>query len=152
MCRCEQPTVNGTGDYKHHLRPPELSDGDELLRDLPGRCGREIDSHAFHFRVVKRGRYSLMVMSGAGQQVIDLGYRKTIPDTIASMSDDDAYWLCQAMYHAMDKHARCARNAEKSRWAAAAANKRIRTRKMRNSDTVKVRIAPAENDQLCFSL
>jgi hypothetical protein len=45
---------------------PALLDGDVLLFDEPGRCGG-LDSHCYHYRVVKRAGLSLLVRHGGSR-------------------------------------------------------------------------------------
>jgi hypothetical protein len=46
-----------------------LSEGDELIYDLPGRCGG-MDSHCHHLRLVKAqfGGYALLMRHGGGDE------------------------------------------------------------------------------------
>lgn len=134
---------NGEEPMTRQVEPPALRDGDELLYDLPGRCGRGTDSHSFHFRVVKSGGYGmdLLVRHGRG----DERFRLSCPagESFASMSEEDRYWVCQAMYHAIENAREKSHRDTTARWQQAAAEKRIRTRKMPKRDAVKVWIEPA---------
>lgn len=121
-------------DIIAHVTPKEV---------LPGRCGRGTDSHSFHFRVVKSGGYGmdLLVRHGRG----DERFRLSCPagESFASMSEEDRYWVCQAMYHAIENAREKSHRDTTARWQQAAAEKRIRTRKMPKRDAVKVWIEPA---------
>lgn len=159
MCRCEQPTINGDRG-SHVLIAPELADGDELLIDAPGRCGtppgcdRGIDCHAYHHRLVQNGcRYYLITRHGAGEErhQISYGTAAGIPSIIAA-PEGAHYWLLHTIYTAARMASESASNATAARWATAAANGRIKTRKVRGTNNVKVSVAPAVDDRLCFSL
>ncbi len=107
--------------------PPQLLADDELVYDEPGRCGG-VDSHCHHFCLIKRhGRYSLLVRNGSGDKRIGVG-RQWI-EALAALDSNGRYWIFQTFYHSLDDAVVCARNSEKGKWAMAAANKRIKTRK-----------------------
>ena len=161
MCRCETPTVNGQpGKYQSHSYPPTLQDGDKLLIDAPGRCGTPpgcksgIDSHAYHHRLISSySRHYILTRHGGGEERyrLDYGTSGGIP-TILDADPEAQYWLLGLLYNTARMAAESARAVEAARWASAAANKRIKTRKERGYPSVKVRIAPAIDDKLCFSL
>jgi hypothetical protein len=150
MCCCGRPTINGepgaySWDGKSRMtytpNPPALQDGDVLIYDEPGRCGG-IDSHAFHFRLVKRhGDVALLVRHGMGDEgfpIRRLG--KLLPfDTLDS---NGRYWIMQALYHTLDDAKSGAAETAEHKWRVAAVEKRIRTRKQRGRGMVKVWIEP----------
>lgn len=147
MCCCGKPTINGEpGAYSwdgksfntRQPAPPDLAEGDKLVYDEPGRCGG-VDSHAFHFRLVKEdlGSYCLLVRHGAGDERIRLGGRPGIK-AFDSLDSDGRYWLLQMLYHVQQSSASNAREATDNKWRQAAADKRIKTRKNRGRGTVKV--------------
>lgn len=152
MCMCKHATgsnnINGQPGYcwndaKHisvrPVNPPDLQDGDTLLYDLPGRCGRGTDSHCHHFRIVKAqwGGKALLVRHGGGDERIDLGSRAGV-SILDSLSDEDRYWLCQMLYHTQEHAAREARDKANAMWRKAATEKRIKTRKFPARGYVKV--------------
>ena len=149
MCCCGKPTVNGEiGAYSWDGKTfstrkpsaPELEDGDTLVRDAPGRCGHGTDSHAHHFCLVKRhGQYYLLVRHGAGDDRIELGARRGAV-VLSALDSDSFYWVLQMIYHTIQHERTYAKNSEYQRWHVAAAEKRIKTRKMRGRDAVKVSI------------
>jgi uncharacterized protein involved in type VI secretion and phage assembly len=153
MCCCGKPNVNGTpGAYSWDGRtfstrepsPPPLADGDALLFDEPGRCGG-LDAHSHHFRLVK-GAYNavaLLVRHGGGVERISLGatFRLFLP-SMAALDSNARYWLLHSLYSAQDNAATEARAAEASRWRKAAAEKRIKVRKVRGMNMVRVTIEP----------
>ena len=147
MCCCDKPTVNGELGYKwndpqaragvYPVNPPALADNDVLLRDLPGRCGGQ-DSHSHHYCLVKSGAsLNLLVRHGGGDERIRLSGPVT-NFILQSLNSTDCYWLLNAIHHAQSNAARDARDKEALRWRMAAADKRIRTRKLPARGTVKV--------------
>lgn len=152
MCCCKEPNVNGNPGYSwdgksvgtHPVNPPTLRDGDMMLFDEPGRCGG-VDSHSFHFRVVRQkyGGLALLVRHGAGEERIRLGTRP-IGETLARLGSGERYWFLQCLYHVQSEAARHAATERDSVWRSAAAEKRIKTRKQRGRGTVKVWIEPQQ--------
>jgi hypothetical protein len=151
MCCCEKPNINGQPGYSwdgkssstRPVNPPALADGEELIHDEPGRCGHGTDSHSHHFRLVKAryGGYSLLVRHGSGDQRVGLGYRRAIPDLAATLDSDARYWLFQALWHTVQDAEVAARAACTAMWRQAAADRRIKTRRLPARGTVKVWIA-----------
>jgi hypothetical protein len=146
MCCCGKAVVNGEEGYSWDGKSfgirkpffPEIEDGDELLKDLPGRCGG-IDSHSHDFRLVKR--YSslyLLVHHGGGSERINLRSYRPSSEIILGMSESDCYWMMETLYHIHSDAASDARQAEASKWQKAAATGRIKTRKQRGGNAVKV--------------
>ena len=153
MCCCGKPTVNGQPGYRwndpngptgiHPVNPPNLADGDVLIHDEPGRCGGQ-DSHSYHYRVVRRhGSLFLLVRHGGGDEIIRLSNPVAVVVALASVVSIDRYWILNAIYHAHSDAARNAKESEAQRWRTAAVQKRIKTRKQRGSEAVKVWIEPA---------
>lgn len=147
MCCCGQPTVNGQPGYRwndpkaepgvYPVNPPTLEERDVLLYDEPGRCGGQ-DSHSFHYRVVLAVGCDLLVKHGGGEQRIRLSNPRGIRDALALLDSNGRYWVLNAIFHAQNNAAQQARDAERLIWRRAAAEKRIRTRKRRDSDNVRV--------------
>lgn len=150
MCMCERPNINGKHGYRwnestlagvHPVNPPALRPGDEILYDEPGRCGG-LDSHSYHFRVVKRyGRPELLVRHGGGDECIPLGSRPGLA-ALEWQDSDGRYWLLQMIYHSVTDIRRAAVDAERSRWALAAVQNRIKVNRRKRVPTVE--ILPAE--------
>ena len=147
MCCCDQPNINGELGYKWKptektsIRPPQpptLADGDILLYDEPGRCGG-IDSHSHHYRIVKSGgRLDLLVRHGGGDDRFHLSLYGTQPEFFASLDSNGRYWLFNALYHARSEGNRQGYYSATEEWRTAAIEKRIKTRKVRGGDAVKV--------------
>lgn len=154
MCMCGKPVKNGEPGYSwdgkgssvRQVDPPELGEGDALLYDEPGRCGG-LDSHCHHFRIVMEqgGGFALLVRHGGGDERISL---MTLPGVklLAPMSSDGRYWVLQMLYHTQYYQSRTAQEQEARRWHKAAAEGRIKTRKQRGLDAVKVWIEPAKQE------
>lgn len=150
MCCCGKPVVNGEPGYSwdgksFSTRPvcaPELPEGAELLFDEPGRCGG-LDCHSHHYRVTKKnGGYSLLVRHGGGEEAIRISNGKAVAQILQSLDSTQRYWILSAMFFAHSDGEQTAQEAEQSKWRHAAAQGRIKTRKMRGRDAVKVWIEP----------
>jgi hypothetical protein len=145
MCCCNEPNVNGTMGYQWQpthapmvrpVDPPTVEETDVLLFDEPGRCGG-LDSHCHHYRVVERhGSRLLLVRNGGGDTSIRLSGPVSIP--LLSLDSNGRYWLLNAIFHAQADGAMGAYARERAVWKQAAAEKRIRTRKQRGGNGVKV--------------
>lgn len=159
MCCCEKPNVNGQPGYKwqpedtprvRHVDPPVLDEGDTLIYDEPGRCGG-LDWHYQHFRVVKPrfdSRYWVYVRNGCGDTRFPLptkgDARRSIGDIVSileTINSNSRFLILDALYTAHEEGGRKATDAANQKWRKAAAEKRIKTRKVRGSDSVKVWIA-----------
>lgn len=153
MCMCATPNVNGQTGYRwntandsvHPVNPPDLRCGEELIYDLPGRCGRRSDSHSYHFRVVRmQGAYLIVVRHGGGDERMDFGHRwkTSFGELLESLDDDGRYWLVCSVYHIAKQEVQKAVDAERDMWRRAAAEKRIKTRKVKGG--VRVTVLPPE--------
>lgn len=152
MCCCAKPNVNGepnvySWDGKSFStrppNPPALAEDDELLYDMPGRCGGT-DSHSHHFRVVKPrfGDYALLVRHGGGDERLPLGYDKKLVGPLDAMDDTTRYWFLMRLHQVHADAIRTATEETNTVWRKAAAEGRIKTRKQRGRDAVKVWIDP----------
>ena len=147
MCSCGQPTINGKPGYKWqpddaaHVYPvnaPTLYANDVLLYDEPGRC-EGVDSHSYHYRVVKSYAWlDLLVRHGAGDERIHLSLYGAQRDILSALDSSARYWLLNALYHAYADGKRLGTDRTADEWRTAAAEKRITTRKVRGTNTVKV--------------
>jgi len=148
MCCCGKPVVNGEPGYKWNfddnpsvrpVDPPSLNDNDQLLRDEPGRCGG-LDSHCHHYRLVKsHASLLLLVRHGAGDERLHLS--GPLESVLAQLDSTDCYWALNAIYHAYSDGKRSGSENTANNWRRAAAEKRIKTRKVRGSQSVRVWIA-----------
>jgi hypothetical protein len=147
MCCCDKPNVNGQPGYrwqpedKPSIRqpyPPELEPNDVLLHDEPGRCGG-IDCHCHHYRLVRQHScLYLLTKHGGGVERIRLSRSEAFIATLAVLDSDQRYWILHTIYHAQSDSARNAAEKASATWQRAAAEKRIKTQKVRNSERVKV--------------
>jgi hypothetical protein len=147
MCCCGKPTINGQPGYRwqpndtpsvRRVAPPALGEHDTLLYDEPGRCGG-LDAHSHHFCVVRSlGRFALLVHHGGGNERIRLSVTPTFAATLEALDTHARYWTLHAIYHAHSDGEQDATDKTTQRWRKAAAEKRIKTRKVRGSDAVKV--------------
>jgi len=147
MCCCDKPNVNGEMGYKWQpndaprvrpVDPPTLQDGEVLLYDEPGRCGG-IDSHSYHYRVIKDcGTLYLLAKHGAGEDRIRLSLYNNQEEVLVPLSSNDRYWLLNVIHHTNREALQRGEAVEKWKWQTAAAEKRIKTRKQRNSPRVDV--------------
>lgn len=162
MCCCGKPTVNGQPGYRwqpndapsiRQPHAPELEEGDQLLADCPGRCGRGIDSHCHHYRVVAHGPFwFLLVQHGGGVERFRLGKSAYLLPLLQKMSEDDLYWILNGIYWEMKHVQDIARNNERTYWQTAAAEKRIKTRTRRERGGyrfTKVWVEPSQAVQQC---
>lgn len=150
MCMCGKPVVNGEEGYRwnsertsiHPVNAPDLREGDTLLADLPGRCGGS-DSHSYHYRLVKSyGGLSLLVRHGGGDERIHY-LAGPLEQVLTTMDSTSLYWLLNAIYHAYSDGRREGQSKTAETWRKAAAEKRIKTRKQRGGDGVKVWVESA---------
>lgn len=151
MCMCGTPTINGTPgayswDGKSYMtasvNPPDLQDGDELICDEPGRCGG-IDAHSHHFRLVKRYHtYAILVRHGGGDERFALNPYGDTMRLFDTLDSNGRYWLLHSFYSTRNAAVRQTEDTVALRWRTAAAEKRIKTRKVRGRGAVKVWIEP----------
>lgn len=148
MCMCGKPTLNGQPGYRwngpetstHPVNAPSLDDNDTLLFDEPGRCGG-LDCHSHHYRLVRRfGSVWLLVRHGGGQESFRISTTPALLEAWAAMDTTARFWTFHALNYAHEDGARDAKASEASFWRKAAAEKRIKTRKVRGSDSVRVTI------------
>lgn len=147
MCCCGQPIINGQPGYKWQpndrpsirpVYPPALEEGETLLYDEPGRCGG-IDAHCHHYRVVKS--YSsiyLLAQHGGGRESIRLSTTKHFLDMLEKLDTHSRYWLLHTVAYAHRAGRDSGMEQIEGKWRRAAAEKRIKTRKLRGGDGVKV--------------
>lgn len=148
MCCCAQPNVNGTPGYQwspsdkpsvRPVNPPTLQEGEVLLYDEPGRCGGQ-DSHCHHYRITAGRHPMLLVRHGGGEERIRLSNPQQVLRALEMLDSQGRYWLLNALYHAQADARRAGANAMDAVWHKAAAERRIKVRKVRNTDLVRVEI------------
>lgn len=166
MCCCAKPNRNGQPGYSwdgksigvSRIDPPDPVPNSTILYDEPGRCkpmlnGKpyRIDHHSHHYQVIKDdiGRIHAFVKHGGG--MVEFGNTYNMEKLAALMApmDSDARFIMLMSLESWARHAaEEAERKERGRWQRAAAQKRIKTRKMR--DGVKVWII--EEPQLAGSI
>lgn len=147
MCCCGQPVINGQPGFKwqpgdhpsvYPAMPPELVESDVLIADEPGRCGG-IDCHSHHYRLVAYGScWSLLVRHGGGDERIRLSRTEWLKQAIAASDSNARYWLFHTIYSAYRNGVETGGEVIAAKWRKAAAEKRIKTRRVRGTDSVKV--------------
>jgi hypothetical protein len=153
MCCCAKPNVNGTfgyswdgkGESTRPVAPPALGERDVLLYDEPGRCGG-MDSHCHHYRLVKDGPWvSLLVRHGGGDERMHL----SLPRGFAfdSLDSSTRYWVFSAIYHASSDARRAGEYSSAQKYTRAFVDGRLKKRKNRGADKVKVWIEPVVTRQ-----
>jgi hypothetical protein len=116
--------------------------GDELLYDEPGRCGG-LDCHSHHYRVVKQyGQRWLLVRHGGGDDSIKLHLPTAVEGLLANLDSNARYWLLHTIYYVHWESTQNATDNSDQKWRLAAAEKRIKTRKNRKSQSIRVWIEP----------
>jgi hypothetical protein len=151
MCCCGKPVVNGEVGYRWQpndapgvrgVNPPELLDNEELLHDEPGRCGG-LDSHCHHYRIVKHFySHYLVVRHGGGDERFRLCTTPLFLESLNALDSNSRYWMLNALFCAGSDGERKGRETANARWKNAAAEKRIKTRKLPSQGIVKVWIEP----------
>jgi hypothetical protein len=150
MCMCGKPTINGQPGYSWDgkstgVRPvnaPALADGDSLVYDEPGRCGG-LDSHCHHFRLVLNGCHAAMlVRHGGGDERFEMA--KYLPgvnhlvDALRAADTHGRYWILHLLYKIHSDAADKAKQDERTKWASAAIEKRIKVRRRRGTATAQI--------------
>ena len=151
MCCCGKPTINGELGYKwqpndapsvRQPHPPEFQEHDELLYDEPGRCGG-LDCHSHHYRLVSSsGMLVLVVSHGGGDERVNLSSTKALLESFKALDSTARYWMLHCIYHAYRHGKERGSSDTNLYWRTAAAEGRIKTRKLRGHDVVKVTVEP----------
>jgi len=146
MCCCDKPNINGELGYKWQpndtlrirpVDPPTLNEYDALLYDEPGRCGG-CDSHCHHYRVIGKRDIELLYKNGGGEGRIRLSNSTSLRPILESLDSNGRYWLLNSIYHAYDDGKINGAGRMDEQWRKAAAEKRIKTRKLPHGRGVKV--------------
>jgi hypothetical protein len=143
MCCCEKPNINGEMGYSWDgesigVRPasaPEVAERDVILFDEPGRCGG-MDSHCHHYRLVKNVGTYLLVRNGGGDQRLRVSLPRGF--SLEFMDSNTRYWILNAIYHAHSDGISEARTNTAAEFRKAFAEGRLKKRKLRGSNSVKV--------------
>lgn len=157
MCCCAKANRNGQPGYSwdgkgESVREPwgpDVPEGWTILYDEPGRCrpvvGGEVvrvDHHSHHYRVVRESSGSVMVLvqHGGGREQLGDDYNaRKFAKILEMLPDSDArFYALMAWDGALGDAERAARDSEAQTWRAAAADKRIRTRRYPKRGHTKV--------------
>ncbi len=133
-------------------RAPKIGEDDAIVFDEPGRVLNRKSAgqpsggvcyRSHYLRVTKcreYGPYTLRVHHGGGEESWQLGYDKTIIEALGSLDSDSRYRLLYTIMRAHQEGERAGSEQTESKWRKAAAQKRIKTRKVKAG--VKVWIEP----------
>jgi len=124
--------------FTHEPNPPALGELDRLVFDEPGRCGHGLDSHAFHYRLVYHCGFALLIRHGGGDERIRISHTEELIAAMTAMDSSARYWIFNAIFHAHDEARENGRDRERATWQQAAAEHRIKTRKLPKQGIVKV--------------
>jgi hypothetical protein len=146
MCCCDKSNINGELGYKWQPNdsagvrwpdPPTITESDTLLSDEPGRCGG-IDSHCHHYRVIEGWCLWLLYKHGGGEGRIRLSNSAAMRPLLGALDSNARYWLLNSIYHAYNDGQMNGSGRMDEQWRKAAAEKRIKTRKLPHNRGVKV--------------
>lgn len=130
-------------------RAPTVPEGDAILFDEPGRVlvlkpagNYDVCYRSYWFRVTRGqfGRPTLRVKHGGGEESWSLP--DELVKVLAVLDSDARFFVLHAFMDAHKSSARTARESEAGKWRQAAADKRIKTRKLPRQGVVKVWIEP----------
>jgi hypothetical protein len=139
---------------ERHWRAPELNEGDKLIFDEPGRIlpslknptelTRGVDCRSHYFRVAeaKYGGYWLYVKHGGGTQRWRLDYDVRTVNALRGLESDDRYRLLWVLAQAHGDSFHAGAELEANRFRAAFVDGRLRKRKLRGQNAVRVWIEP----------
>lgn len=125
-------------------RAPALNADETMILDEPGRVLNNTCYRSHHFRVVlpEFGQYMLRVKHGGGTETWSIGYTKQVIEAIASLDSDSRFLMLHTLMRANQESARIASERTAAIWRQAAAEKRLKTRKVKGG--VKVWIEEAK--------
>lgn len=140
------PAVLDPENYSYRereWRAPAIPESFTLVFDEPGRVLGNVCYRSHYLRVTKDefgSFHQLHVQHGAGTESWRFTYLKSVIDALASLDSDSRYLLLHTIMRANQESA--TRTAEKvaANWQKAAAQKRIKTRKVKGG--VKVWVEP----------
>jgi hypothetical protein len=143
------PSVLAPDNYSYRQREwraPKVIDPDEvILFDEPGRVlmrenGDGTCCRSHYFRVTKPpfGQVTVRVKHGGGEESVSLGYDPRLFTGLSMMDSDSRFRLLWAIMQTNGDSKRVGYEKAEARWRQAAADKRIKTRKMPGRDAVKV--------------
>jgi hypothetical protein len=130
------PAVLALDNFSYKEREytaPALESGAVLIFDEPGRILNNVCYRSFYFRVAKQeyGPYALFVKHGAGTESWRMQYTKAVIDGLAKLDSDSRYLILHTLMRAHQESERQAVEKRDAFWRQAAAEKRIKTRKVK---------------------
>lgn len=133
-------------------RAPKVPEGDAILIEEPGRVLDNICYRAYCFRVSKGGLgdYMLRVRHGGGDEAWKLDYCKRTVTVLQALDSDGRFILLHSLMRAHQETRRVTAERVEANWRQAAAEKRIKTRKVKGGVKVWVepKVIPAEVNPL----
>lgn len=134
------PAALAPDNYSHREREwtaPSLPEESTLIFDEPGRVLNNVCYRSHYLRVFKPvlgeyfGQYMLIVKHGGGVESWPMGHTKQVIDALGILDSDSRYLLLYTLMRAHQESER--RTVEKQNvfWRQAAAEKRIKTRKVK---------------------
>jgi hypothetical protein len=148
MCigHTNKPTLNSQCGYGGASSAPGIKDGETIVFDEEGRCAPQIngsggtDFHSHHYRVFKSlcGGHRFAVRHGAGDESFNMYEHTRVVEILASMQSDARFLMLHALFGQRRDGLTIGNDTANSTWTRAAVEKRIRTRKARGQDAVKV--------------
>ncbi len=125
-------------------RAPAVPEGHTILIDEPGRVLDNVCYRAFSFRVTKEqfGDYILRVRHGGGDESWRMEWRKRVVGIIEGLDSDSRFLMLHALMRAHQQSATITAERVAANWRKAAAEKRIKTRKLPGKNAVKVWVEP----------
>lgn len=128
-------------------RAPSTPYGNVILFEEPGRIVENVD-HYSHYFILSRSAYSdtimtLSVKHGGGEESFLWHVTTSLLNALSLMSSDGRFLLFRAIIDAHHKSAETTAQKVNANWQRAAAEKRIKTRKMPGRNEVKVWIEAA---------
>ena len=133
-----------TNDFR--APPVKVEEGEQLFFDEPGRVyynadlSCDVDMGSFYFRVIRRefGGVILRCKSGLGVTEIRLGINDRVIVALSSMDSHSRFIMLMEMRDLHNRAVEVTTNTVETTWQRAAAEGRIKTRKVRGENKVRV--------------
>jgi len=124
-------------DYgREPWRAPDNGD-DKVVIELPGRVVGNVCHRSHYFRVCESG--TVFVRHGAGQESFSLGYdAHVLIGVLERAADDEQYLIIRRIYETRSADKRAAAAETEAKIFKAFSDGRLKKRKQRGSDKVKV--------------
>ena len=144
MGHTKSPTLNSECNYG--VAGPKMEEGETIVYDEQGRCKPQVngkggtDYHSHHFRVFKAeyGGHRFAVKHGGGDESYSMYAHTRVVEILAILDSDARYLMLHALWKQWSDGENLGRDQSDKLWRTAAAEKRIKTRKMPGQAMVKV--------------